>query len=419
MKLSFPLAIAVASLVLVPPLDALANSAAAALPQPGGRALASKSGGDEPGWKWQLDASLEGGYDSNVFRLSDRTIDRLERDRASDQVSGRFDDMSDVNDFILTGNVELAVRGDGFRGRRLKAWLGVGYDQALLNSILSHPRFEAGLSQRLGGDREASLEVSYAMNRFRRNYLSGTEPNPGPQISASERRYSSGTFDDVEILTRYEKALWKRSKKRSSRLKKIGVRRIDAAARLGYARRDFDHFSNRDRDTLIVGAGVAARLGKRWRVESEYELQSIFTAGKKEFLVLDEADVGVDLNNDLDAVDSNVGTFQEVDRNRTDHTVGVELTWDGPKRWVAKGGYEFMFQDYASDEAFDLSYRDRSDERHTVYAELEWGFAKRWVASLRGDWMDESSNRVRAGDEPEESSYSRYRISLGLVHRFF
>ena len=46
--------------------------------------------------------------------------------------------MSDVDDFIVTGNVELGVRGDGLRGRRLEGWLGIEYDQAALNSVRSH-----------------------------------------------------------------------------------------------------------------------------------------------------------------------------------------------------------------------------------------------------------------------------------------
>ena len=108
-----------------------------------------------------------------------------------------------------------------------------------------------------------------------------------------------------------------------------------------------------------------------------------------------------------------------MDRDRIDHAIGVELRWDGPERIVATAGYELLYQNYSSNERFDLSYRDRSDTRHTIFGELEWAFAKRWFATANANWMDESSDRAVAGDEPEESSYSRYGISIGISHRFF
>jgi hypothetical protein len=55
--------------------------------------------------QWRLRAELA--YDSNVWLLEDDQQDRLEDERPGDAVSGRFDRMEAVDDFILTPGVRL------------------------------------------------------------------------------------------------------------------------------------------------------------------------------------------------------------------------------------------------------------------------------------------------------------------------
>ncbi|HIF91539.1 MAG: hypothetical protein ABGX04_17125 [Myxococcales bacterium] len=375
-----------------------------------------KSKKDKSRWLWDLDLGIEGTYESNVFLLSDGSIDRFKEDDPDDAISGRFDDVKEVDDFVVTAAAKMRVAGDGLMKRRVQAWLGVEYDQAVYNEIRSRPRFRIGASQQLGKGRRASIEFEYELDRFKRNYLSGTEPDPGGSIKRDERRYRAGTFSTAEIVASYDQRIWKRSKKRPNLVEVLGIRRIDMEASLGYARRDYDHFSNRDRNELIVGVGAVAQVGKSWRIEVDYGLSSIFTSRDPEFLIIDEIDAGRDLNGNGNDSDNNVPVDERVDRSHIDHTVGIEVEWAASKRVMLKAGYDFMFQDYLSDEPLDLTYNGRKDERHRLFGGVEWSFAKRWAASLGGIWMDESSDR---SGENEETSYSGYMISLGLSARFF
>lgn len=402
---------------------ACASWVGAAPEEPAGepKVKASKTKQDKKkDWAWDVDLGVRGRYNSNVFRLSDRTLDRYDADRESDETSGRFDRMSATDDFVVTPQGEIRLSGSGLGGRNFKAWFGFEYDYAVRNSVMRHPRFELSASQKLGKGRKMGLELEYAKGRFRRNYLAGSTDLTG-SVSSSERRFRRGTFDSAEFLASYEQRLWERKKgkkRKKSRLAKLGLRSVVAHGRLGYARRSYDHFSNRNRNELRFGTGLDSRIGKRWRVELDYELRSIYTANNREFLVLDESDFGIDLNGDFDAVDQNVPSAERVDRSRLDHTVTLEMGWKPAKRIGLKAGYAFTFQDYRSDERFDLTYNARSDERHRVFGELEWRFAKRWAAALSGDWSDEQSSRLDMGDEPEETSYSRYRVSFGISRRF-
>jgi hypothetical protein len=367
--------------------------------------------------KWAFEVSAETGYDSNVFRLSDRSRNRLQLDLAADEVSGRFRDMHEVEDVVLDLDLAMTRKTTGIGGRDLDLVFEIGADLYATNSVKNSPSFEFEAIQDLAKGGELRAGLWYEHGRFRRNYLYDAT-DPTGNVSASERVYRSGKFNELGAAAEHRFRLWRRKKKQDSFLKGLGFRELECRVAAGVALREFDNFPNRDRNMVHAKLNLVSRIGKRLRLDLSYHGRYVDTPGNAEVLVLDEPDFGVDFNNDGDANDQNRRTVQRVDRDRMDHRAAVQVRWDFDKAWRARLGYEFMLQDYFSKEPFDLGYNGRTDTRNLIECELEHKLAKRIFVGTRATWMDEDSDRRAVGDEDEESSYGRWQLFLTLTARF-
>jgi hypothetical protein len=388
----------------------------AALPALDAKSKKKKSTKSE--WVWDVELEATSRYDSNIFKFSDSQTSRFDQGRASDKTSGRFDDIRDTDDLILTPYFGIIVTGEGLLGKTFEVTADAKVKYYTFNPAKSYPGFGFEVSQSLGGGKELDFDLGYSVDRFSRNHLSGASDLTG-NVSASERVYSPGIFDSGSAQLKYSQRLWERSKKRQSVLEDIGLREIEGAVRVGYGMRDYESpFSKRDRDELTPGFDIDFQIAKSWRLDLGYRFRYIDTANGREVMIRDETGFGVDLNGDLDATDENRRTVQRSDRSRIDHGVKLELGWEFAKRWDTWVGYEITLQEFLSRERFDLSYRDRKDIRHVVYTGLEWKFSTHWAARVEGEWTTEQSERLSIGDEDEETEYDRYVVYMSLAVRF-
>jgi len=366
-------------------------------------------------WRWDLLLDEELIYDSNVFRLSDKVRDRLEDERPGDKISGRFDDMDSEDDVVVSSSLILVSKLAGIGDSRYRIIPSVTYDYFTQNDRKSHPTF--GLSfERDSGPDEISLDFEYELDAFAKNYLHDVTDLTG-RVTARDRVYDRGEFDEFSVEVTYGTRLWKRRKKTRSFL---DARRIEGFAELGYARRNYDGpFYNRDRNAVGVALGATAEFGKRWRLDLEYDFDFVSTDNGKEVLVRDEPDFDVDFNGDGDTTDLRRRTVQRVDRSRMDHIVDLRLRYDITKRWETWAGYAFRYQKYFSNERFD-THRDRDDFGHSVRAGVGWDIDSRWSFELEGQWYTEDANKKDFGDIDDRGNhYERFKVSFGVILKFF
>jgi len=175
--------------------------------------------------KWAFEVSAETGYDSNVFRLSDRSRDRLQLDLAADEVSGRFRDMHEVEDVVLDLVLAMTRKTTGIGGRDLDLVFEIGADLYATNSVKNSPNFEFEAIQDLAKGGEVRAGLWYEHGRFRRNYLYDAT-DPTGNVSASERVYRSGKFNELGAAAEHRFRLWRRKKKQASFLKGLGFREL-------------------------------------------------------------------------------------------------------------------------------------------------------------------------------------------------
>lgn len=367
-------------------------------------------------WRWDLFLEEMVSYDSNVFRLSDKLRDRREEDRPGDRISGRFDNMDSESDVVVSSNLVLVSKVTGFGDRRIRIIPSIRNDYFTHNDSKSHMTFGLSVDRDLRSGTNISLDLAYELNVFAKNYLLDATDLTG-RVSASERVYDRGEYDEAFVGITYETRLWKRKKKTESFL---DARRIEGFAELGYARRDYDRpFFNRDRNVVNLALGVTTKFSKRWKLDLGYEFEFVSTGNGKEVLVRDEPDFGIDFNGNGNTEDLKRRTEQRVDRSRMDHSVDLRLRYDITKRWETWAAYRFGFQDYFSEERFD-THRDRKDLGHSVQAGVGWEIDSRWSLELEGRWLEEEANKRAFGDDEErETDYERFIVSFGVIVRFF
>ncbi len=365
---------------------------------------------------WDLFFEEVVSYDSNIFGLSDKTRDRLEDDRSGDSVSGRFDDMDSADDVVVSSDLMLVSKLRGLGDGSFRVIPSITYDYFALNESKSHPTFSLSIDRDSASDTTVSLDLAYELDVFPKNYLKNVTDLTG-QVTAKDRVYDRGEYDEAAASVTYETRLWKRRKKTQSFL---DARRIEGFVEFGYARRDYDGpFYNRDRNAVDAALGVSTEFGKRWNFDLGYEFDYVATGNGKEVLVRNEPDFGVDFNGDGDIVDLKRRTVQRVDRSRMDHSVDLRLRYDFAKRWEAWAGYLFRYQDYLSKERFD-THKGREDFGHSVRAGVGWEIDSRWSLELEGLWHTKKAEKEDFGDDDEQGThYERFNVSLGVIVKFF
>ncbi len=375
--------------------------------------IAPTSSRAEDGWRWSVHSEFATEYNDNVFGLDDDGKDRVDDQDSVDRGNGRIDDMESVDDFILTPRLAVTAETVTPWGR-LSFSPRFAYHQYAENDAKSFSEFGFRVRQKLPQHSALELDFEYTLDAFKRNYLKDTVGTG--TIDDTERIYEAGRYDDWNVGLRYKRRLW-RGPRRDAALAWPSKLRGEIETEYGQ-RRFANGFDNRDRDVWRAGAALHSDLGDAVDLSLGYRFSLVVAPGDDEVLVLDEPEVGLNLNGDADLLDNNIRAVGEVDRSRDEHKVGIQIKLRPLERvrtWVS---YNYSLRDYKSDEILDLAYRGRSDDVHGIRVGARWKFAKAWAATLEGRFSYRNVNRDAAalGDEDAEKNQNAVLLTFG--HRF-
>ena len=362
-------------------------------------------------WKWSADADMAVEYNSNVFNLGRTAKERVADEDPVALATGRILDMESVDDQRLSGRFELEGRTRNNQGGQFSIATRASYHRYVENGQKSHPEFRLKLRQTFAEREVIELTASYEIDAFKKNYLYDTVGMD--VIDPAERIYRRGIHDDVAFDVSYGNRIWRRMDLHHGGFP--WVSQISGELKLGYERRRFEDFSNRNLNRWSAGLTLDAELGRRAEIEFRYGFSNVVAPGDPEVLILDEPTVGVDLNNDLDIVDLSIRTVQPVDRSRYEHSFAVEMQLKLSRRIRASAGYRFRIFDYRSQALLDPAHSDRKDEEHVARAGFTWKFRKRWEASIEGRFDRRKVNKSEAllDDEEADKQQTIARISIG------
>jgi len=375
------------------------------------------------GWKWKAVASTGLSYDSNVYKLSSTQSARFDQNRKSDQTSGRFKDMDSVDDFIFTPRLKASFRRAGIGGGELSVKPSIAYNIYAQSQEKNYFNFGLDINQAVGKHGIIGIELAYAPNIFKKNYLSAATDGQnigfaGHGISGSEKLFSPAHYDKTSVTLVYGRRLWKSHVKHKNTL---ALDTLSGHILAGFENRSYDDpFTVRTEDNLFAGFDLEFALHKNTILALSYIFKNIDTTVDTELLIRNETNFGgVDFDNDGFIENINAATEQKVDRSRNNNTIGVKVSTRLVKDWSGYAKYEARFTSYKSEERFDVTRLNRTDTRQKVGIGVKGELAPRWTLAL--SWVLTHNQAARDGlalvDKAEAKSYDKNVVSAVISYR--
>ena len=363
---------------------------------------------------WSFDGKAGGGftYDSNVWLLDGGQQDRLDADRPSDQVSGRFNDMESVDDIIFTPDLRLEVKGPSPLGRRLSVYFDLEYPFYTQNGNRSHLDLGLGLAQGVGARGTLELSFGFVPEFFRKNYLADAVDADGDgDIASDERIYEDGTYREWEIALEYRHKLVD-----STAQQPFGL--VGAVA-LGLRDRTYDSpFDGHDEDAPFLELGLRFAYGPKVTWGIKYRYEAIDTPTEQEVVLIDEVALGQNVNGDA-FITNDARTVTAVDRSRIEHRIGLSFGYQLSPTVEAEISYVRLLREFDSGESLDFAHAGREDTRDEFGIELKIALAKGWSGRVGWEWREQHTDRP---EEPGESGgtvdYKRNLFFVSAVYHW-
>lgn len=365
-----------------------------------------------PTWKARRTVEVVSEYDDNVFLLSDSRKPDLSPPSIAATASGRYLGMPNAGDVITTLNMSVAFRGPGIGGRTLAIRPEAGLAYYAQNADRRNLALGLALEQALPHRRQLKIAATTTPSYFARNYLAdAVDSNGDGTIAADERRYRHGTYRETSLDLEYRMRLDKSSKKSP----------FGADLELGggwYARSYEAPFHGRDVNGPVLNAGLLLTVSRTLDVDVRYRLEALSATPTPQVMVLDETDVGRDLNGNGSTAEQNVRTVSIMDRSRNEHAVRARGTFAVGKRGKLELDVDRRWRLFSSEQPLDLANYNRRDVRNSGGIEFNYAIGPDMRLSARGEL---ASQRLRRGGDAglgEIDDYTRRRLSLAVRYEF-
>ncbi len=359
---------------------------------------------------WQLSwaARIDLDYNSNIWLLDGDDGDRLLDDLSADQISGRFDGMESIEDWIVNPSIRFAAKGPSPFGRKLDVHAELEVQQYAVNGERSYLRARLGADQSVGKDGKLELDLSLIPDYFHKNYLVDATDFTGSN-SASERIYDSAHYLEFELGLKYRHTLVQGGEVELDGVVSIGLR----------ARQHDSTFAGRNEFGLPLELGVRAKAWKRVKAKLAFQFEPIDSPVKGEVLLLDEPAFAADLNGDGDMTDTNARTVQSVDRSRRETSLVFGVEVDVIETVAVALALTRTWKDWSSGEAFDVSHRDRSDVQDKIEFVVKVQFSKQWEGRIGVERTVQGTDRpADPGASGETSDYQRNVFTFAAIFRW-
>ena len=351
-------------------------------------------------------------YNDNAFLLTDSRKQDLTSRSPADVTSGRYAGMNSAGGVITIVAGAVSWRGPGLSGRSLEVRPEAAIAADLRNSERRNVELGLAITQSMPRGSEVRLSAHSTPSYFARNYLfDAIDANGDGTIADGERRYAAGRHRESEVSLAYRIRLNKATSKSP----------FGAAVRLGagvYARTYEAPFSGRD----LTGPTAEARLmlepNKRFGIDLVYGFRSLGTSPAQQVMVMDETDVGRDLNSNFRSTDQNVRVSGLADYSRTEHLGGLRTNFELTSRSELRLQFERRFRQFSSHEATDFAHNGRRDARNQISAEMTFALRPGVRLSLGAEHATQVLRRGIASDVAEVDDYSRNRVALSLRFGF-
>jgi hypothetical protein len=355
---------------------------------------------------WSL--KLNTVWSDNVFKLSEKQMDRFNLNNPGDEISGRYNDMESINDLIFSIEPKFKMETKNGLFNRMFSLTGkLNYQHYSRNTKKSFFKLSLSGQQKVSKNGTIIIEAKYIPSRFNKNYLLDATDSTG-SVSSSERIYHEAVYGKIDLSGAYRHRFY------------VGSLKINSDFFMGYGNKSYnDEFPGRNQDAFYTGLALTLKPGKSWDLYLEYTYESVKSPITKEVMILDEPDYQIDFNNDGDFADNNRRTGQTVNRSHSANNLEFVFSVMPVKRFAVYAGAELTFKDYLSSEPIDPNYKDRNDRRTEFMLGFEYQILKKLFLMVEYKNINQQTDRPEdPGSVGEETDYITNIVKAGIQWRF-
>lgn len=360
---------------------------------------------------WKITGRLEAGaeYDDNVFLLPSNKRDNVRVPSPAARMSGRYDLMPSYSDVIGLVRANVALEGDGYRGRSLSVASGVSYEFFAMNAARRNTALSLGVAQELRRDGRLRLRADYRPQYFARNYLAdAVDTDLNGSITPDERRYQRGDHSELGVELDYRHRLKKsRRNEPFEAFLHLGLGYADGSYDAPFSARDFSGPTGSVRFQLSPRRGI--------EFETSYDVAFLASPVSNQLILLNEQAFGEDFNGNGNATDLRARAVRTVDRSRREHMVSEAVRLKFSRRSELELLVRYRFRTFTSAEPYDVANNGRRDQRLQAGAELTRRVSDRvrFVSALRYGFQT-LNRRTDLGAEGAVDDYTKLQAQFGL-----
>lgn len=348
-------------------------------------------------------AEIDFEYTDNVFRLTHDQISTMNENDPDDILSGRYNEMDSLSDYIFTPRIGIKWGSDSpFGGKlRLTSWLR--YNFYLKNDDSGFPEGRITLKNSIGEKGSLSFEGNFIYGYKKKNYLSSIDDTNGNgNISKDERTYSAAIYDEYEGIIGYRHEF---IKDKDKRLSELHIRPF-----AGYSTRTYNSsFKNRDRDNVFGGVEVQFEFINKIDLDITYLCESVSSPGNVELVLFDETVSGIDVNDD-GSIKRNAPLYTGIDRSSDRYTFKIDPSIRLTKDIKLYLGYSKRTSEYTSNNSLDIEHYNQKAYRKKYKSGISYDFLKSW--SIEAEYCKTEDQ------DPEDGMYKENSYLFTLKYKF-
>jgi len=355
---------------------------------------------------WSLKLNTE--WSDNVFKLSEKQMDRFNLNNPGDEISGRYNDMESINDLIFSIEPKFKMETKNGLFKRMFSLTGkLNYQFYSRNTKKSFFKLSLSAKQKVSKNGTIIIKAKYIPSSFKKNYLLDATDTTG-SVSSSERIYHEAVYSKTDLSGAYRHRF------------NMGSLKINSDFFMGYGNKSYnDEFPGRNQDAFYAGVALKLKPSKLWDLYLEYTYESVKSPITKEVMILDEPDYQIDFNNDGDFADNNRRTEQTVNRSHYSNNLEFVFSVMPVKRLAIYAGAELTFKDYLSSEPIDPNYKDRNDSRTEFMLGFEYQILKKLSLMVEYKNINLQTDRPEdPGSVGEETDYITNIVKAGIQWKF-
>lgn len=331
--------------------------------------------------QWSLKLDTE--WSDNVFKMSEKQMDKFNEDKGDDTI-GKYNDMESISDLIFSIEPKFKMEAkNGLFSRKSSLTGKLKYQYYSKNTKKSFFKLSLSGKQKVSKKGTIIIKAKYIPSSFKKNYqlVDPTAPD--------SLRYNESVYSKIDLSGAYRHRF------------NVGSLKINSDFFMGYGNKSYnEEFPGRNQDAFYTGVALKLKPSKLWDLYLEYTYESVKSPIEEEPV-------------------KSIDQVTTVNRSHNSNNLEFVFSVMPLKRLEIYAGAELTFKDYLSSEPIDPNKKNRDDSRTEFMLGFEYKILKQLFLMVEYKNTNQQTNRPEDPDYVgEKTDYITKIVKAGIQWRF-